>query len=96
MHANPGDWLIVEGRVVGETVRRGLIEEVQGADGGPPFFVHWLDNDHRALVYPGPDSHILSARQLRDQERVDADRLSSIQRELATRARKSSSPESRA
>ncbi|WP_405182263.1 DUF1918 domain-containing protein [Nocardia sp. NBC_01377] len=65
MHANPGDWLVVEGRA---TVRRGLIEEVHGADGGPPFFVHWLDNGHRALIFPGPEAYVLSAEELRAHE----------------------------
>ncbi|RDI51143.1 DUF1918 domain-containing protein [Nocardia mexicana] len=56
MRAKPGDWLVVVGRAVGGAVRHGLIEEVRGADGGPPFLVHWSDNGPHALTFPGPDS----------------------------------------
>ncbi|RDI55199.1 DUF1918 domain-containing protein [Nocardia mexicana] len=70
MRAKAGDWLVVEGRAVGGTVRRGLIEEVRGAGGGPPFLVHWSDTGHRALTFPGPDAHVLSAEDLRAQERA--------------------------
>ncbi len=64
MHAKRGDWLVAEGRIVGGTVRRGLIEEVHGPDGTPPYLVHWSDNGHRALIFPGPDSHVLSEEEL--------------------------------
>ncbi len=64
MHAKPGDWLVVEGRQVGGPTRRGLIEEVHGAGGGPPYIVHWSDTGHRALTFPGPDAHIVAAEHL--------------------------------
>jgi Domain of unknown function (DUF1918) len=70
MHAKPGDWLVAQGRVVGGEVRRGLIEEVHGADGAPPFLVHWADTGHRAVVFPGPDSYVLGAEELRAEEEV--------------------------
>ncbi|MBF6468240.1 DUF1918 domain-containing protein [Nocardia beijingensis] len=53
MHAKVGDWLIVEGRNLGGAVRHGLIEEVHGSDGMPPYLVHWTDTGHRALTFPG-------------------------------------------
>ncbi|WP_433684629.1 DUF1918 domain-containing protein [Nocardia sp. CA-119907] len=80
MRAKPGDWLVVEARTIDGDVRRGLIEEVHGADGAPPYFVHWVDTGHRALTFPGPDSHVLSAAELRAQEEVAASRFSSVQR----------------
>ncbi|MGY1901117.1 DUF1918 domain-containing protein [Nocardia gipuzkoensis] len=70
MHANVGDWLIVEGRSVGGTVRHGFIEEVHGKDGMPPYLVHWTDTGHRALTFPGPDAHIATRDELRAQEEV--------------------------
>ena len=79
MQAEVGDWLVVEGRAVGGTVRRGLIEEVHGADGAPPFLVHWADTGHRALVFPGPDSYVLSADEARAQEMMAHGRFSPIQ-----------------
>lgn len=79
MHAKPGDWLIVEGRAVGGVVRRGLIEEVHGDAGAPPYLVHWSDTGHRALTFPGPDAYVLSSMELRAQEEVAAGRFSSMQ-----------------
>ncbi|MEV6140182.1 DUF1918 domain-containing protein [Nocardia sp. NPDC051990] len=81
MHAKPGDWLVVEGRVVGGPVRRGLIEEVHSADGSPPYLVHWTDTGHRALTFPGPDAYVLSNAELRAQEEIAAARFSSMQHE---------------
>lgn len=82
MHADVGDWLVVEGRAVGGTVRRGLIEEVHGVDGEPPFLVHWADTGHRALVFPGPDSHVLSADEVRAREMVTQGRFSPMSKTL--------------
>lgn len=79
MYAKSGDWLIVEPRTIGGGVRRGLIEEVHGDTGKPPYLVHWTDTGHRALIYPGPDAYVLDAEQLRTQEEVAAERLSSMQ-----------------
>ncbi|MFC4127770.1 DUF1918 domain-containing protein [Nocardia rhizosphaerae] len=81
MQAKPGDWLIIEGRTVGGAVRRGLIEEVHSADGSPPYMVHWTDDGHRALTFPGPDAYILSDAELRAEEEVAAARFSSMQHE---------------
>ncbi len=64
MYAMPGDWLVVQGRCVGGVVRRGLIEEVHGVDGAPPYSVHWSDTGHRALVFPGPESYVLRAEEI--------------------------------
>ncbi|WP_067670006.1 DUF1918 domain-containing protein [Nocardia miyunensis] len=64
MHAKPGNWLVAQGRCVDGVVRRGLIEEVHGEDGAPPYLVHWSDTGHRALVFPGPDSYVLKADEL--------------------------------
>ncbi|MGW4121826.1 DUF1918 domain-containing protein [Nocardia sp. NPDC004711] len=79
MRAQPGDWLIVEGRAVGGVVRRGLIEEVHGTDGAPPYLVHWTDTGHRALTFPGPDAYVRTSAELRAQEEIAAARYSSMQ-----------------
>ncbi|RDI60476.1 DUF1918 domain-containing protein [Nocardia pseudobrasiliensis] len=79
MHAKQGDWLVVEGRSIGDMVRRGRIDEVHGPDGTPPFLVHWSDTGHRTLIFPGSDSYVLSADELRAQEEVAMERFSSIQ-----------------
>ncbi|WP_327117454.1 DUF1918 domain-containing protein [Nocardia sp. NBC_01730] len=77
MYAKTGDWLIVEGRSVGGTVRHGLIEEVHGREGAPPYLVHWTDTGHRALTFPGPDAHVVTNDELRAQEVIAAAHFSS-------------------
>lgn len=62
MRAEPGDWLIVEGRTVGFQARRGLIKEVHSGDGSPPYLVHWSDSDQDCLTFPGPDAHVVAGK----------------------------------
>ncbi|HEX6076409.1 MAG TPA: DUF1918 domain-containing protein [Micromonosporaceae bacterium] len=69
MKARPGDWLVVETSTVATRRRQGLITEVVGADGAPPFRVRWLDTDHVALVFPGADARVLTPEQHREQLR---------------------------
>ena len=70
MHAQPGDWLVIESRTVGHVVRRGQILEVRGTAGTPPYVVRWTDNDHVATVYPGPDAHVLTSEELAEHDRI--------------------------
>lgn len=63
MKARPGDWLVVEGPTVSSRRREGLITEVLGGDGGPPYRVRWLDTDHVALVFPGSDARVHTPEQ---------------------------------
>jgi hypothetical protein len=50
MQADVGDRLVIKGH------REGEILEVHGAEGGPPYFVRWSEDDHVGLVFPGPDA----------------------------------------
>lgn len=59
MKANVGDRLVVMSRHLDEAVEEGEILEVHGADGDPPFVVHWEGNEHDSLVFPGPDAHVV-------------------------------------
>ncbi|QUQ64070.1 DUF1918 domain-containing protein [Kutzneria sp. CA-103260] len=61
MHANTGDWLVIKSATLDRPPRRGLITEVHGFDGTPPYVVRWTDNDREAIVFPGPDAHIETA-----------------------------------
>lgn len=61
MRANPGDLLVVNSAVVDVPARRGVITEVHGADGAPPYVVRWDGGDHVAIVFPGPDAHVEAA-----------------------------------
>jgi len=51
MKAQVGDELVVKGRHVGDQDRRGVIIEVRGEDGGPPYLVRWSDG-HESSFYP--------------------------------------------
>lgn len=62
MKARPGDRLVLEGVHFDGSRRVGVITEVRGAAGGPPYLVRWFDDDHVTLVYPGPEARVESPR----------------------------------
>ena len=55
MKAHQGDHIILAASHVDEPTRAGVVLEVRGKDGGPPFLVRWADG-HTGLMYPGPGS----------------------------------------
>ena len=61
MRATIGDQLHVHSRTVEETDRTGLILEVRGTAGAPPYLVRF-DDGHERLVYPGPDCIVETRR----------------------------------
>ncbi|MGH3464361.1 MAG: DUF1918 domain-containing protein [Kribbellaceae bacterium] len=65
MHANPGEWLIVEGTHLHDAQRHGLILEVHHPDGTPPYLVRWSDTGTEALVFPGSDARVVTEPDLR-------------------------------
>ena len=68
MKANVGDWLVIKGTTTELADQRGLITEVHGADGAPPYVVRWLTTGHVATVFPGSDALVVTAA---EQEQVD-------------------------
>jgi hypothetical protein len=68
MKANVGDWLVIKGATIDRPDQRGLITEVHSSDGSPPYVVRWLDTDHVATVFPGPDAIAVTAE---DQKAAD-------------------------
>lgn len=58
MKANVGDKLVVQLHRIGQHDRIGLIKEVHGVDGAPPYVVEWLDAPGEHTVWPGSDAHI--------------------------------------
>jgi hypothetical protein len=58
MNATIGDRLLVHGNTVGERDRNGIIIEIKGSDGGPPYTVRF-DDGHTGLVFPGPDAVVV-------------------------------------
>ncbi len=61
MIAHVGDRLVLKGIHVGDPHRVGIVTALPHADGTPPYQVRWLDNDHTALVFPGPEAHLEAA-----------------------------------
>ena len=61
--AEPGDTIVIRGHAVGRKERKGTIVEARGADGGPPYVVHWLDDPHEephdVLFFPGSDTNVV-------------------------------------
>ena len=55
MQASVGDRLVIRGKTVESPDRSGVVTEVHGANGGPPYLVRF-DDGHESLVYPGTDT----------------------------------------
>ncbi|MFP3713062.1 DUF1918 domain-containing protein [Puerhibacterium sp. TATVAM-FAB25] len=56
MRATVGDRIVQASGRVGGPVRDGVVTEVRGADGAPPYRVRWSDTGDETLVFPGSDS----------------------------------------
>lgn len=82
MKAQVGDWLVIKGLTVDRPEQRGLITEVHSTDGSPPYVVHWLDNDHVATVFPGPDAIVVTAAEQRAADLRAQERFESIREDL--------------
>jgi hypothetical protein len=87
MHAQPGDWLVIEQANVDHEARRGLIEEVRSADGTPPYLVRWLDTGHQALVFPGPDAQVVTPDEVHLAGTQASVRAAQVQQLIAARRR---------
>ncbi|MGH3660687.1 MAG: DUF1918 domain-containing protein [Micromonosporaceae bacterium] len=57
--------MIVESRTLSDRRRDGLITEVLGSSGAPPYRVRWLDTGGEAFVIPGPDARVTSPEEHR-------------------------------
>ena len=58
MRAKVGDRITVRGRRVGDSTRSGVIAEVRGSNGSPPYLVRWESEQGEHLIYPGSDALI--------------------------------------
>jgi len=54
VRAAVGDRVVVRGKTVETADRHGVITEVRGEDGKPPYMVTY-DDGHQAMVFPGGD-----------------------------------------
>jgi uncharacterized protein DUF1918 len=55
MYAEVNDAIVVRGRHVGDEDRKGVIIEVHGEHGTPPYVVRW-DNGHESVFVPSSDT----------------------------------------
>jgi hypothetical protein len=91
MHAETGDWLVIEQASLDHEPRRGLITEVHSKDGTPPYKVRWMDTGHIALVFPGPDAHIVSHAREAEANAKRQSRIDRVQNQVMTPRRQSDS-----
>ena len=57
MRAEVGDELVVRGRHVGDADREGVIIEIHGNGGTPPYLVRWEDG-HESVFSPSSDTQV--------------------------------------
>jgi Domain of unknown function (DUF1918) len=79
MKAKVGDWLVIKGTTLDRPDQRGLITEVHSSDGSPPYVVRWLDNDHLATVFPGPDAVVVTAEEQKAADKRAQHRFGAVQ-----------------
>jgi len=58
MQAKVGDKISIKGQHVGDHERVGIIREVHGTDGRPPYVVEWVDVPGEHTIWPGPDASV--------------------------------------
>ena len=79
MKAKVGDWLVIKAATLDRPDQRGLITEVRSSDGSPPYVVRWLDNDHLATVFPGPDAVVVTAEEQKAADKRAQHRFGAVQ-----------------
>jgi hypothetical protein len=79
MKGKVGDWLVIKGTTLDRPDQRGLITEVHSSDGSPPYVVRWLDNDHLATVFPGPDAIVITAEEQKAADKRAQRRFGAVQ-----------------
>jgi hypothetical protein len=57
--AKAGDKIVIKGHHIGEPDRDGVVLEVHGADGEPPYVVRWAEDGHEGLFFPGTDASVV-------------------------------------
>jgi hypothetical protein len=64
MHAQIGDRIVIESRVLDGRRRYGEVLEVLSSSSGEEehYRVRWEDDGHESLFYPGPDAHVSVAK----------------------------------
>ncbi len=58
MQATVGDRISILRHDEHGVFRDGVIIEVPGGAGQPPYYVRWSDDGHVSLFFPGPDARV--------------------------------------
>lgn len=82
MKAKIGDWLVIKGTTIDLPDQRGLITEVHSSDGSPPYVVRWLETEHVATVFPGPDAVVVTAEEQEEADERAQHRFGAVQSEI--------------
>jgi hypothetical protein len=56
-----------------------MVLEAHGPNGSAPFLVRWIDSGHEALVFPAPDTVVVTAADQAEQDRATGRRIDLIQ-----------------
>jgi hypothetical protein len=89
MKAQVGDWLLINSHHDDRHARRGKILNI-GPDGGPPYTVRWADDDHEAIMFPGPDADVVTSERLEEIDRIQAQRIASAESAIGSQRPKRS------
>ena len=82
MRAKIGDWLVIKGTTIDQPDQRGMITEVHSSDGSPPYVVRWLETDHVATIFPGPDAVVVTAKEQEAADERARHRFGAVQSEI--------------
>lgn len=58
MRVTAGDLLVVKGQHAGQPDVHVEVLETRGVNGTPPWLVHWGEDGHEGVLYPGPGATI--------------------------------------
>jgi len=70
MKAEVGDQLVGQGFRPGQCEIVGVVVEVQGEDGGPPFVIRWYENDSESTISPDPEQYWIRSHRMTHEVRV--------------------------
>lgn len=66
MRAEVGDVLVGPGIGVGYGELLGVVTEVHGEEGGPPYMVRWYEDERERLFWPDPETHWFRSHRIPD------------------------------
>jgi hypothetical protein len=75
MRATVGDQLVGPGVRPGFGELIGVVTEVQGRDGEPPYMIRWYSDDHEALFSPDAEHYWIRSHEIPHEMRVTSGAL---------------------